>query len=155
MSDSGIEKYKDIDALMADWYTRLCNAQTGHYVCSERLYRRADYTGYLLIFSSTIVTSCFFLQVEGGLKLTLFFISVLSAALSGIVSFGRFAEKAELHRSAASCYGKLRRQLENLRSKKSGLQDDDMISKLKVLRIEWEYISENSPLTPKSALVRN
>lgn len=62
----------------------------------------------------------FFLQAEGGLKLTLFFISVLSAALSGIVSFGRFAEKAELHRSAASCYGKLRRQLENLRSKNQG-----------------------------------
>ena len=147
-----LNDYKNRIELMSDWHERLYNAQRGHYVCSEKLYNKADLTGYALILSSTIVTGCLFFDAQGWWKFMLVTMSILSAALSGLVSFGRFSEKAELHRAAAGNYGKLRRQLENLHAKKDKLDDDALDIKLKVLRIEWEYISQNSPLTPKSAL---
>ena len=68
-------------------------------------------------------------------------------------SFARFAEKGERHRSAAGCYGKLRRQLEKLDKTMNTLTQEEIDGKLKVLRIEWEYTSQNAPLTPKSSSV--
>ncbi|MGV2841431.1 SLATT domain-containing protein [Vibrio cyclitrophicus] len=138
--------------LIPDWIERLHDAQVGHYVSSEILYTRADRLGYALIISSTIVTAMLFLDATGYAKILMVFMSIVAASLSGVVSFARFAEKAEQHRSAAGSYGKLRRQLEKLDKTKNELLFDELDSKLKVLRIEWEYVSQNAPLTPKSAL---
>lgn len=134
------------------WLERLHNAQVGHYTQSEKLYTIANRTGYALIVSSTIVTAMLFMDTQGGWKYLLVFMSVLSAALSGVVSFARFAEKAEQHRATGGCYGKLRRQLEKLETKKSQLDDVELDKKLKILRIEWEYTSQNAPLTPYDAI---
>ncbi|MGS0682848.1 SLATT domain-containing protein [Shewanella sp. 125m-7] len=142
----------DIHALINNWLTRLHDAQTGHYTCSEKLYNRANRTGYALILSSTVVTAMLFMEAGGLLKLFLVTMSIVSATLSGVVSFARFAEKAEQHRSAASCYGKLRRQLEKLDTTKSNINDGELDKRLKILRIEWEYTSRNAPLTPLSAI---
>jgi hypothetical protein len=141
--------------LISQWLTRLHDAQTGHYTSSEKLYSIANKTGYALIISSTIVTAMLFMDAKELWKLLLVIMSILSATLSGVVSFARFAEKAEQHRSAAGCYGKLRRQLEKLNTVKSKLNDDDLDRQLKILRIEWEYTSQNAPLTPFSSIKKN
>lgn len=145
--------YSDLNKLLNDWHVRLCNAQKGHYHRSEVLYCRANWSGYLLITATTVVTAMLFLDAKDCLKAFLVFMSILSAGLSGVVSFARFAENAEKHRSAAGNYGKIRRQLEHLNSKRADMTSEDVQGKLKLLRIEWEYISDNAPLTPKSALV--
>ncbi|WP_167753445.1 SLATT domain-containing protein [Aliivibrio fischeri] len=142
----------ELESLIEEWLPRLHHAQVGHYITSEILYKRADVLGYALIVSSTIVTAMLFLDTEGYQKLFLILMSVLAATLSGVVSFGRFAEKAEQHRSAAGSYGKLRRQLEKLSKTTDKLVYNDLDAKLKVLRIEWEYVSQNAPLTPRSAI---
>ncbi|QUM75526.1 SLATT domain-containing protein [Moritella sp. 24] len=141
-----------IHELISNWLVRLADAQMAHYVQSERLYFKANISGYALITSSTIVTAMLFMNAVGAWKLLLVIMSISSATLSGVVSFSRFAEKAEQHRSAAGCYGKLRRQLEKLNTIKSSLNDNDLDKQLKILRIEWEYTSQNAPLTPYSAL---
>jgi hypothetical protein len=138
--------------LITNWIKRLHDAQIGHYTCSEKLYDKANWTGYALILSSTIVTAMLFMDAQGYYKLLLVFMSILSAILSGVVSFARFAEKAEQHRSAASCYGKLRRQLEKLNTIELKVANDELDKQLKILRIEWEYTSRNAPLTPLSAI---
>jgi len=138
--------------LISNWLTRLHNAQMGHYTQSEQLYSKANITGYALIVSSTVVTAMLFMDAEGAWKYLLVLMSILSATLSGVVSFARFAEKAEQHRSAGGCYGKLRRQLEKLDTIKASLNDSDLDKQLKILRIEWEYTSQNAPLTPYSSL---
>lgn len=143
-----------VDRLMLSWLGRLHNAQSGHYTQSEKLYKTANRTGYSLIVSSTIVTAMLFMDAQGAWKYLMVFMSIVSAALSGVVSFARFAEKAEQHRSAAGCYGKLRRQLEKLEAVKTTLSDSELDKKLKILRIEWEYTSQNAPLTPLSAIER-
>tara|TARA_R110002033_G_scaffold169325_2_gene209918 strand:+ start:5400 stop:5930 length:531 start_codon:yes stop_codon:yes gene_type:complete len=145
--------YSDLSKLMNDWHVRLCNAQQGHYQRSETLYCRANWSGYLLITATTIVTPMLFADAKDCLKAVLVFMSILSAGLSGVVSFARFAEKAEKHRSAAGSYGKVRRQLEHLNSKRADMNPKEVQDKLKLLRIEWEYIYDNAPLTPKSALI--
>ncbi|MGI2215284.1 SLATT domain-containing protein [Shewanella oncorhynchi] len=137
--------YSDLSKLMNEWHVRLCNAQQGHYKRSETLYCRANLSGYLLITATTVVTAMLFLDAKDCLKAILVFMSILSAGLSGVVSFARFAENAEKHRSAAGSYGKIRRQLEHLNSKRADMTPVDVQSKLKLLRIEWEYISDNAP----------
>jgi len=148
------EVNSDIKCLVNNWLQRLSDAQSGHYSRAEKLYFRADLFGYCLILTSTIVTAMLFLNADGWWKIFLTIMSILSASLSGVVSFARFAEKGERHRSAAGCYGKLRRQLEKLDKTMATLTEDEIDSKLKVLRIEWEYISQNAPLTPKSSLTK-
>jgi hypothetical protein len=141
--------------LINQWLTRLHDAQIGHYTCSEKLYSIANNTGYALIISSTIVTAMLFMDAKECWKLFLVMMSILSATLSGVVSFARFAEKAEQHRSAAGCYGKLRRQLEKLNTVKSDLNDYELNKQLKILRIEWEYTSQNAPLTPLASIMKS
>lgn len=147
--------YSDLDKLMEDWHERLSNAQKGHYKCSEKLYYKANWSGYFLILTTTIVTAMLFMNPQGCMKMFLVFMSILSAVLSGVVSFARYAEKAEKHRSAASRYGKVRRQLEHLNSKVTTMDVDKTQDKLKLLRIEWEYISDNALLTPESIIKTN
>jgi len=152
LEDDDLSAYNLICELIPSWIDRLHNAQIGHYSSSETLYIKADWLGYTLIISSTIVTAMLFLDATGYAKLFMVIMSVVAASLSGVVSFARFAEKAEQHRSAAGSYGKLRRQLEKLDKTKSKLTYEELDSKLKVLRIEWEYVSQNAPLTPKAAI---
>ncbi|MBY7862790.1 SLATT domain-containing protein [Vibrio fluvialis] len=142
----------EVNKLIAIWLERLHDAQIGHYTQSEKLYRIANITGYSLIISSTIVTAMLFIENQGILNYLLIFMSILSASLSGVVSFARFSEKAEQHRSAGGCYGKLRRQLEKLDTTKSSIDNIELSKKLKILRIEWEYTSQNAPLTPYNAI---
>ena len=160
MSKKELPSNKIIDdklkSLIIDWSVRLKNAQVGHYKCSERLYLLANVTGFLLILTTTLVTALLFFDTTGPneeqWQILLFILSVSSAGLASIVSFVRFAERAELHRSAASRYGKLRRQLEFLDTYRNTQQDTQVKEKLKLLRIEWEYVSSDAPLTPKSAI---
>lgn len=147
--------YADLDKLMEDWHKRLCNAQKGHYKCSESLYCKANWSGYFLILTTTIVTAMLFMDTQGCTKVFLVLMSIISAVLSGVVSFARHAEKAEKHRSAASSYGKVRRQLEHLNSKRTTMEVNAIQDKLKLLRIEWEYISDNALLTPESTIKTN
>lgn len=150
------EQNEHLNDLIRDWKKRLHNAQIGHYKCSEKLYDYANFTGFLLISTTTTVTALLFFDTSGPHQncwlLLQFFLSVLSAGLASVVSFVRFAERAELHRSAASRYGKLRRQLEFLDTYKNSQDVPTIKDKLKLLRIEWEYVSEDAPLTPKSVI---
>ncbi|MBE1276336.1 SLATT domain-containing protein [Enterovibrio baiacu] len=141
-----------VNSLIEIWMERLGNAQIGHYHQSEKLYFRANFSGCSLIVSSTVVTAMLFMEPSGFSRYLLISMSIVSASLSGIVSFARFAEKAEQHRSAGGSYGKLRRQLEKLNTSKENLSNTELDKQLKILRIEWEYISQSAPLTSYSSL---
>ncbi|WP_213941973.1 DUF4231 domain-containing protein [Pseudomonas sp. dw_612] len=141
----------DFSEIINDWLQRLVSAQRGHYTMSERLYNKSAYTGIALIISTVIVTALVLADAKDWFKWSLVALSVISAVLSGIVSFSRFSERAEQHRATASHYGKLRRKMEYLKAKSTVLKEEDIQERLKVLRIEWEYVSGNAPLTDISA----
>ncbi|SDJ99746.1 hypothetical protein SAMN04488540_11717 [Ferrimonas sediminum] len=146
----------DQSSLTQNWIDRLGDAQVGHYKCSERLYTYANWSGVALICSTTIVTASLFLHDFGGNpwvgKYIIPAISIIAAILSGVVSFVRFAERAELHRAAASRYGKLRRELDQIGILSNRLSPEEYSAKLEKLRLEWEYISADAPLTRRNAI---
>ena len=152
-NDHEVDNSPSIDALVINWIEKLKNAQEGHYKETESLNIIHQRVGILLIFLTTLVTAFIFYDPDLYPELIKFLIGVASAiaaALSGVVSFGRFGERANEHRITASRYGKLRRQLEYLRGTSFDATDtEDFKKKLKMLRVEWEYVALNAPLTPK------
>ncbi|MCD9490277.1 SLATT domain-containing protein [Photobacterium phosphoreum] len=144
---------ESINTLIDFWTEKLKNAQEGHYKETESLNKTHSRIGVGLIFLTTIITAFIFyepIEYKNEIKLALGMSSAIAVTLSGIVSFGRFSERANEHRITASRYGKLRRQLEYLKATNPELnQQNDSKQKLKLLRIEWEYIASTAPLTPK------
>ena len=151
--DKNKEKIKSIDVLIDFWTDKLKNAQEGHYEETECLNKIHTRIGFGLIFLTTVITAFIFYEpaeYENEIKLALGISSAIAATLSGIVSFGRFSERATEHRITASRYGKLRRQLEYLKATNpESNQQNEVKQKLKLLRIEWEYVASTAPLTPK------
>lgn len=151
--DKNKEKIKSIDVLIDFWTDKLKNAQEGHYEETECLNKIHTRIGFGLIFLTTVITAFIFyepVEYENEIKLALGISSAIAATLSGIVSFGRFSERATEHRITASRYGKLRRQLEYLKATNpESNQQNEVKQKLKLLRIEWEYVASTAPLTPK------
>ncbi|MCG3824197.1 SLATT domain-containing protein [Photobacterium damselae] len=141
--------------LIKNWLEKLENAQIGHYKQTEKLSSINFIIGICLITLTTLVTAFIFYEPPENhkdlIKLLLGGASACSAGLSGVVTFGRFGERADEHRVTAGRYGKLRRQLELLQSTNSNdIGKAEFRAKLKTLRIEWEYVAANAPLTPKS-----
>lgn len=151
--DKNKEKIKSIDVLIDFWTDKLKDAQEGHYKETECLNKIHTRIGFGLIFLTTVITAFIFyepVEYENEIKLALGISSTIAATLSGIVSFGRFSERATEHRITASRYGKLRRQLEYLKATNpESNQQNEVKQKLKLLRIEWEYVASTAPLTPK------
>lgn len=158
MSDLHIvDNYKktgeSINTLIDLWTEKLKNAQEGHYRETESLNKIHVGIGFALILLTSIITAFIFyepIEYKNEMKLALGIGSAIAVILSWIVSFGRFSERANEHRITASRYGKLRRQLEYLKATTPEFnQQNDPKQKLKLLRIEWEYIAASAPLTPK------
>ena len=139
--------------LVEQWLGKLSTAQKGHYIETEYLNTIHHWLSVLLISLTTGVTAFIFFTPETNeaqIKIYMGIASAIAAALSGIVTFGRFGERANEHRITAGRYGKLRRQLEFLQATCPVLQDKaEFKGKLKTLRIEWEYVAANAPLTPE------
>ncbi|MEZ9464874.1 SLATT domain-containing protein [Vibrio splendidus] len=140
------------DKLVVNWIEKLEVAQKGHYSETECLNKIHQWLGFVLISLTTGVTAFIFYDPSEDkelIKLLIAIASATAAALSGVVTFGRFGERANEHRITAGRYGKLRRQLELLQSSCSGHTGNaEFRGKLKTLRIEWEYVAANAPLTP-------
>ncbi|QFI38149.1 SLATT domain-containing protein [Moritella marina ATCC 15381] len=141
------------DKFVKNWLNKLEAAQKGHYTETEFLNKVNLCFGVALIILTTGVTAFIFFDpatYKELTKLCLAIASAIAAALSGMVTFGRFGERASEHRITAGRYGKLRRQLEFLQATSSKtIKEDEFKNKLKLLRIEWEYVAANAPLTPK------
>ena len=142
------------DKFIKNWLDKLEAAQKGHYTETELLNKVNQRFGIMLIILTIGVTASIFYVPETNKELIKIFLAVASAiaaALSGMVTFGRFSDRATDHRITAGRYGKLRRQLEFLQATSSyTIQDDEFRNKLKLLRIEWEYVAAYAPLTPKT-----
>ncbi|WP_157097519.1 SLATT domain-containing protein [Photobacterium sp. J15] len=146
-------KPERVTELVSNWLKKLEDAQIGHYKETEYLNKVNQRLGILLILLTTGVTAFIFYEPMTNpqqVKLIIGISSAFAAALSGIVTFGRFGERANEHRITAGRYGKLRRQLEFLQSTCPNKYGDEKFrAKLKTLRIEWEYVAASAPLTPK------
>lgn len=158
---------------LSEWLNRIEKAQIGHYMRAEKLNKRADWTGYLLVFCTVFVTSMSFFSYSGELdslealvipffntklnsanmQYIVISVGLLSAILSGVVSQGRFAARAEQHRTAAGRYGNIRRKIERLLTKlNTDMQNLDIEYEMNTIEVEWNFISTDAPLTKKKVI---
>lgn len=108
---------QDVDILTKRWIKRARESQFAHYEAGDRLVRRHRSIGVPAIVISTIVSLSVFgtLEKMGGgewLKYLAIAFSLLSAVLSALQTYMKYAERGEAHRSVAAGYGAIRRRLE-------------------------------------------
>jgi len=139
-----------INQRIKKWEIRLNAAQTGHYIASEKFQNIHIIIGLPLVVLSTFVSAFLFFDSEVFWHTIFLKISGLVVALfASIQTFIRPAEKAEMHRSKATKYGKLKRDIEIFRN--SQFDEDHQFQKFcQNFIFEWNAIAEDAPLTKKS-----
>lgn len=144
----------DYQQILSDWKSRCEIAQKGHYMTSESRIRWHYTIGILLIITAATL---------GMLQLNVFssweYLSILKVVL-GVVStifaniqvFFDFNTKAANHQIAATEYGKLKRKIEILLLFSHNRNID---TELTELRMNWDNIATNSPVTPKRFVMKS
>jgi len=141
-----------INQRLKKWEIRLYTAQTGHYIASEKYQNIHTIIGLPLVILSTFVSAFLFFNSDVFWHALFLKISGLVVAIfASIQTFLRPAEKAEMHRSKATKYGKLKRSIELFRNSQF---DEDQFQKFcQNFTFEWNAIAEDAPVTAQS--IRN
>jgi hypothetical protein len=135
--------------LLSDWYRRIRFAQFAHYEAAKS-YDRMNYgLGIPVVILSTFVGTSVFANigstVDASFQILIGLISVIAATLASLQTFFRFSEKAEKHRAAASKYGALRREIEEVMVLCS---QEDIKDTIPSLRLRIDKLSEEAPHIP-------
>ena len=117
---------------------------------SEKMHRRL---GVPTVVLSTIVGTSVFASLDGNpqawLKIAVGLLSVASAVLAALQTFMGYAEKGNEYKAAAIRYGKLRRELEQYISTRTGDSNADDAF-LKDYRARWDETDSTAPTTSQS-----
>ena len=149
----------ELICVLHSWLNRCRDARDGHYKRAEKLFDLSQVLGYMLIYSTVFVTAFSFVTHDSSNMIfginkqhVVVLIGCIAAVTSGIVTQARFGERAEMHRSSGARYANLARDIEELQIKiNAGLIKDDALSIQASLIIkEWNNLSEDSLLTPRS-----
>ena len=138
-----------VENLLTDWYRRIRFAQFAHYEAAKS-YDRMNYgLGIPVVILSTFVGTSVFANivstVDARFQILIGLVSVVAASLASLQTFFRFSEKAEKHRTAASKYGALRREIEEIMVLCNQEELKDSISNL---RSRLDKLSEEAPHIP-------
>lgn len=144
--------------VLNSWLNRCREARDGHYKRAETLFDRAQFLGYVLIYSTVFVTVFSFFSLNTPEVLfwgitkqhIVVLVGCIAAVISGLVTQARYGERAEIHRSSGARYANLARTIEALQIKiNTGLIDKcDIESQFSSIILEWNNLAEDSLLTP-------
>ncbi|WP_059018472.1 SLATT domain-containing protein [Vibrio coralliirubri] len=148
----------ELICVLNSWRNRCKEARDGHYKRAETLFDRAQFLGYVLIYSTVFVTVFSFFSLNTPEVLfwgitkqhIVVLVGCIAAVISGLVTQARYGERAEIHRSSGARYANLARTIEALQIKiNTGLIDKNEIeSQSSSIILEWNNLSEDSLLTP-------
>lgn len=157
MPDYKFRKFETIK-MIKEWKGRCCSARDGHYEQSEKLFKRSEFLGYILIYCTVFVTVFSFFNLDktffGFFKVQYFVVlaGCVSAVISGIVTQSKYGGRAEMHRSSAAKYATLARDFEILQFKieyaSSEYENEGLKKEVVDLINDWSDLSEESLLTP-------
>jgi hypothetical protein len=105
---------KRVEDLLEDWRCRVYAAQSAHYASADRC-RALNYVVGVpaVLFSSAVGTALFTgLEKDSPQTLWVASVSLTAAALAGLQTFLRFAERAANHARAGDWYAAIRRDIE-------------------------------------------
>jgi len=145
MDDSSVNDIKD---LLNKWRMRALESQASHYESAKVLKNGNYWLGIPVIIFSTFIGTSIFSTLESSVEIKvrtiIGIVSFLTALLASLQTFLRLAERAERHRSIASKYGAICREIEQVLTYLDS--DDDLNEKLvSDIRKELDNISEEAP----------
>lgn len=133
------------ESLVREWHKNYRVAQYAHYEAGKRLSRLHWTVGVPMAATSTVAGSATFATLDSSglvwVRVLCGAVFLIVAVLAGIMSFARFAERAETHRATAVSYGKLKRMSEQLLVRDGPVQDSDIES----LREEADRVASVAP----------
>jgi hypothetical protein len=140
-----------IPELLEYWRFRNHRVQLAHYEASRRFERLHLWLGLPAIAISTIVGTTVFASLEKSWgtegQIVVGLLSVVSAVLTGLQTFLRYAELGERHRVAGARFANLKHRLELVATLSS---DDEKRASLKEIEDTWAKLREESPTLPDS-----
>jgi hypothetical protein len=149
------EATMEIGELIGHWRLRVHRMQLAHYDSEALFSRRHLWLGLPVILLSTIVGTSVFSTLqktaqtpEGvNLRILVGMLSVAAAALAGLQTFLRYAERAEKHRVAGARFASLKTKIE-LVSCLPPTKPDELEKALSQIQKSWTELSEETPAIP-------
>lgn len=143
------EKIKPQITLSKQWILRLNKSQIGHFVAFERFDFYDKIIGVSIVLFSGITTGLLLFDFnnldKGSVNILILVFSLLTSIASSLHAFLGLRRKADLHKSKASKYGALKRNIEVFLVHEN--QDFDTF--LKSIETQWSIIADDSPVTPR------
>jgi hypothetical protein len=145
------QRTDDRHSLVGQWLNGLRIQHIAQSRAAARCERRNRIQGTLVVILTTLVGTSIFATLERtpatGWRVLAGLVSAAAAVLAALQTFLRYGELAELHKTAAQRYGRLRRELEQ-HATSSPLDPHDVDVYLTTLRERWDELDETSPATP-------
>lgn len=142
--------------LITEWHAGIRINVLSHYECAklfESYHRKLGYpTVILSALAGTTLVSLPNINNVWGQLLTLG-LSISVTVFASLQTFLRYSERAEKHKSAATEFGKLRRELEQFivfSTTDGAITRDEM----EVIRLRWGELSAHAPAIPNRVYTR-
>lgn len=135
--------------LLNQWILRLNKAQVGHFMAYEKYYSYDQILGILIVLFSGVTSGLLLFNFSSIDQLKLEIITIISSLFTAIISSLKatlfMGTKAESHKSKASQYGALKRNIE----KEMTDTQQDLKAYINHIEAQWAIIAGDSPVTPR------
>jgi Tfp pilus assembly major pilin PilA len=141
----------ETNKLLEEWLFRIRRAQQGHYESATHFARLNYWLGVPAIALSAIVGTSVFAALGKetiiSIKIAVGVASVTAAILMALQTFLNYPERAEKHRTVATRYGTMRREIE----KKLAFPPPkrELEAYIETLQAQWNKCNEDCPTVPK------
>jgi hypothetical protein len=142
----------DKDTILQQWYKGIRISHRAHYEAARQFEVKNLYLGIPIIIltatSGTSILATLGVETDVKAKLLIGGLSIVASILASLQTFLRYAEMAEKHKTVATKYGILRRELDELKlaPKKGKSFHPEFLTDF---RKRWDAIDEESPSIPE------
>jgi len=143
--------------LIEEWHAGIRISVLAHYECAKLFERYHRSLGYPTVILSAVAGTTFMSTLNDSSALWArgfaVALSLSVTVLASLQTFLRYSDRAEKHKTAATEFGKLRRQLEQI---VAFVPDGGMMSKsdMEFIRRKWGELSTHAPAVPNKVYTR-
>ncbi len=143
------------ERVLGAWYRRARESQFAHYTAASRYSIRSRLLGVPSVVLSAAAGTALFATLQKSsaspdLRLAVGLVSVLAALLSALQTFLGLGDLADKHRSTASMYGAIRREIEEYQALPPR-SPDAVHAALSTVRKRLDEVAASAPNVPRRA----
>lgn len=143
--------------LILEWHAGIRINVLAHYECAKQFENQHQLLGYPTVILSAITGTTYVSTLNDSAnswaRSAAVLLSLAVTVLVSLQTFLRYAERAEKHKDAATEFGKLRRELEQIIAnvpEAGKISEDQMES----VRVKWGELSTHAPSIPNKIYTR-